>query len=50
MLVGKLMGRGYVEHLAADGGNALKCISRNVGISVWIGFTWLKIRTGDEFL
>jgi len=50
MLVGKLKGRGYLGHLGADGGNALKHMSRNVGIRAWIGFTWFRIRNGDGFL
>jgi hypothetical protein len=43
-----LKGRGYLE--GANGGNALKYISRYVGIRVWIGFAWLRIRTGDGFM
>jgi hypothetical protein len=42
--------RDYSEGQGADGRTILKWISGKQGWTVWIGFVWLRIATGDRIL
>jgi hypothetical protein len=45
-----LKGRDHSENLGVDERIILKWILRKLCGSVWIGFVWLRIGTGDELM
>jgi hypothetical protein len=45
--LGRLKGRYRSEDLGADWRIMLQKLFGRWGVGVWIGFTWLKIGTGD---
>jgi hypothetical protein len=50
ILVAKPEGKIPLENLGLDGSIISKRILGKYGLGAWIGFIWLRIRTGDGLL
>jgi hypothetical protein len=48
--VGYLEGRYHSEDQEVDGIIILKCILGKYDLGMWIGFVWLRVRTGSGLL
>jgi hypothetical protein len=50
ILVGRPEGRRPLGNLGIDGTTTLRWILGKYGLGMWIGFIWLRIRTGGWLL